>query len=283
MKIKTSTLIWLIAGFIWSWFMGITAVSLGLGSIFPGINRIAQPFVCPDGQMVNNSQNFQVSPVENVTTLTWYCVDNHSGTKTELDPFTINVYAGSFYGLLIAAAGLIILYFYRRWGSSKESEAVKRRVAWIQGIIVIVIIVGVTLFNLMPLIRSLTPESTTIPEVTATSLASTYEALTLGKTIDFSSTDKPLADWNGIPIMPQAAAGLQVSHGAYEFRVPVTYGLDMEAIESYYSGKLKSLGWSLADSRWAGMKFTKDKSVLLVTLAPTPDAQNWIVTLVFIP
>ena len=69
----------------------------------------------------------------------------------------------------------------------------------------------------------------------------------------------------------------------YEFRVPVDYGLTMDAIESTYSARLKSLGWNLADSRWAGMQFTKDKSVLLLTIAPTPDAQNWIVTLVFVP
>jgi hypothetical protein len=293
MKIKTSTIMWLIGGFIWSWFMGITAVSLGLGSVFPAINRVAKPFVCPGGQMVINSQNYTISPVENVTTLTWYCVDNLSGAKTELNPFIINVYAGSFYGLLIFVAVLGILYFYWRWGSSKETEKVKRRVAWIQGTSIILVIVGVTLFNLMPLIRSLTPESTTIPDATATSLASTYEALTLGKVIDFSSTDKPLADWNGIPIMPQADAGQQVNDGAYEFRVPTEYGLDMEAIESYYKGKLKSLGWTLADSRWAGMKFTRDKSVLLVTIAPTnniePSApsqiplESWVVTLVFVP
>ena len=221
MKINTSTIIWLIVGFIWSWFMGITAVSLGLGSLFPAINMVAKPFVCQGGQMVNNSQNYRVSPVENVTTLTWYCVDIHSGAKTELNPFIINVYAGSFYGLLIIVAVLIILYFYRRWGSSKETEKVKKRVAWIQSISIIVVIVGVTLFNLIPLIRILTPKSTTIPEATATSLASTYEALTLGKINDFSSTDKPLANWNGIPIMPEAIAGQQANNGTYTFKVPV--------------------------------------------------------------
>jgi len=283
MKIKTGTIMWLIAAFIWSWFMGITFVSIGLGSVLPALNTVAKPFVCLNGQMETNSQNYQVSPVESGTLLTWYCVDGRSGIKTGINPFIINFYAGSFYGLLIIIAVLISFYFYRRWGSSKETEAVKKRIAWFQGISVIVIIVGVTLFNLMSLIRSPTPESTTIPEATATSLASTFEALTLGNTIDFSSTDKPLADWNGIPILPEAIAGQQVNNGAYEFRVPVAYGLDMEAIESYYSDKLTLLGWNLADSRWAGIKFTKDTSVLLVTIAPTADAENWIVTLVFVP
>jgi hypothetical protein len=283
MKIKTSTLMWLIAGFFWSWFMGITFVSIGLGAVFPALNMVAKPFVCPIGQMETNSQYYQVSPVESVTTLTWYCIDGRSGTKTELNPFIINFYAGSIYALLINAAALIILYFYKKWGSSKKTEAVKKRIAWFQGISVIVIIVGVTLFNLMPLLRSAAPKSTTVPDATATSLASTYEALTLGKTIDFRSTGKPLADWKGIPIIPEAVAGQQVDDGAYEFRIPVDYGLDMQAIETYYNDKLKSLGWNLADSRWAGMKFTKDKNILLVTIAPTADANNWIVTLVYVP
>jgi hypothetical protein len=283
MKIKTSTIIWLIVGFIWSWFMGITFVSIGLGSIFPGLNRIAQPFVCPGGQMELNSQNYQVSPVESGSTLTWYCVDAQAGTKTELNFFMINFYAGSFYGLLIIAGMVIARYLYRRWNQTKTTAESRKRAAWIQTIMVILIIAGVTLFSLMPLFRSLAPESTLIPNATATSLASAYEALTMGKPIDFRSSGKPLADWNGIPIMPQAVAGLQVNPGAYEFRVPVSYGLDMDAIESYYKDNLKSLGWNLADTRWAGMKFTKDKSVLLFTIAPTPDAQNWIVTLVFVP
>jgi hypothetical protein len=79
--------------------------------------------------------------------------------------------------------------------------------------------------------------------------------------------------------MPEAIAGQQANNGTYTFKVPVDSG----TIESYYSDKLKSLGWNLADSRWAGMKFTKDKSVLLVTLAPATDMESFIVTLVFVP
>jgi hypothetical protein len=83
--------------------------------------------------------------------------------------------------------------------------------------------------------------------------------------------------------LPKAVAGQQVNQGEYEFRVPMEAGLDMEAIESYYRNQLKSLDWNLEDSRWAGMQFTKEKSVVLVTIAPTANAQNWIVTLVYVP
>jgi hypothetical protein len=279
MKINTRTIIWFIVGFIWCWFMGITAISVGLGSLFPAMNMVAKPFVCPGGQMEINSQNYQVSPVETVTTLTWYCVDLHSGAKTELNPFIINFYAGTFYGLLIYVTALIILYFYRSWDPTKETEEIKKRIARIKSISVIVIIVGVTLFSLMPLFRLLTPESTPIPDATATSLALTYDALTSKTTSDFSPTDKPLVDWNGIPIMPEAIAGQQVNNYTYTFKVPVDSG----SIESFYSDKLKSLGWNLADSRWQGMKFTKDKNVMLVTLAPATDMESWVVTLVLVP
>ncbi len=259
--------------------MGITFVSIGLGSLFPALNTVAKPFVCPRGQMQVNSQNYQVSPVERVTTLTWYCVDGPSGTKTELNPFIINFYAGSFYGFLIVVAVAIFWYFYGRWDPSTATAESKKRVAWTQVAIVVIVFVCVTLFNLMPLFRSMPAESTPTPDPTTSSLALTYETLTSGNPSDFSSTNKPLANWNGIPIMPQAISGQQVNTGTYTFKVPVDSG----TIETFYTDRLKSLGWNLEDSRWLGMKFTKDKNVLLVTLAPATDMENWIVTLVFDP
>ena len=277
MRIRKSTLTWLSLGFIWSIFMGITFVSMGLGSIFTALNRVAKPFVCPGGPMTLNSQYFQVSPVENVTTLTWYCVDEHAGTQTEINSFVINFYAGPFYGLLIFAAGLVLWYFIKRWDPSKETPAFKKRMVWVQYISIIVFVVVITLFNLMPLFRSVQP--TPIPNATATSLAVTFETLTSGQPRVFSSTDKPLADWNGIPIMPQAIYGQRVNNGMYTFKVPE----GSDTIETFYSDTLRSLGWNLEESRWLGLKFTKGKNTLLVTLAPASDAQSWIVSLLLIP
>jgi hypothetical protein len=281
MKIKTSTIIWLIVGFIWSIFMGVTATSIGLGAAFPPLNLVAKPFICPTGQM--NYQQIVSNPLPGTTytQINWYCVDKRSGQKTELGIFPMGLYAGVIYGLLIFVVVLSAWYFYRRWDPSKATAESKKRVAWIQTIIVIIIIVGVTLFNLMPLFRSLaaTPESTPIPNATATSLALTYKALISGTPSDFSSPDKPLANWNGIPIMPRAISGQQVNKGMYTFKVPVDSG----TILSFYSDTLKSLGWNLEDNQLLGMKFTKDKSALLVTLAPATDMESWIVTLVFVP
>ncbi len=109
MKLKTSTLIWT---FVWCIFMGITVGSIGIGAAFPDANLIAKPFVCPSGQMRNSSDYYQVSPVESVTTITWYCVDAKTGAKTELGIFPMSLYAGTIYGLLLFVAvfiGMLVL------------------------------------------------------------------------------------------------------------------------------------------------------------------------------
>ncbi len=269
MKINTRTIIWLLV-FIWFIFMGVTAVSYGFGALYPPLNEIAQPFVCPNGQMSVEENTSNPMPGTTITQIYWYCVDSKSGAKTEMADPPIHLYAGAFYGLVMFVAALAIWYFY------------DKRIVWVQNIIKSIFVVGIILlilFPLMPLFSLMIPESTPVPDSTATSLALTYETLTSKTTSDFSSTDKPLADWNGIPIMPQATAGQQANNGTYTFKVPVDSG----TIESYYSDKLKSLGWNLSDSRWQGMKFTKDKSVLLVTYAPATDMESWVVTLVRIP
>lgn len=104
MKLKGSALIWT---FIWCIFMGVTAISIGLGALFPSLNLIAKPFVCPGGEMQVVSQYYQVSPVESVTTLTWYCVDAKTGAKTELGIFPMSLFAGVIYGLLLFVVVII--------------------------------------------------------------------------------------------------------------------------------------------------------------------------------
>jgi len=106
MNLKMSTIIWT---FIWSIFMGITVGSIGIGAAFPPANLVAKPFVCPDGQMQLTTQGYQVSPVENVTTLTWYCVDGITGAKTELGIFPMSLYAGAIYGFLLFLIVLLVM------------------------------------------------------------------------------------------------------------------------------------------------------------------------------
>jgi hypothetical protein len=95
--------------------MGITAGSMGLGSVFPQLNLIARPFLCPNGQM---SHVQHVSEIGTATywTADWFCVDEGSGVKTELDPDTVFSYAGTMLGLALFVVLLIIVYVY--WNSS---------------------------------------------------------------------------------------------------------------------------------------------------------------------
>jgi hypothetical protein len=269
MKINNRPIIWLLV-FFWFIFMGVTAVSYGFGALYPPLNKIAQPLVCPNGQMSVEENTSNPMPGTTITQIYWYCVDGKSDAQTKIVDTPIHLYAGAFYGLLLFVVTIILWYLYNR------------QIVWVQNIIKMILVVCIILlilFPLLPLFSLVIPESTPIPDATATSLALTYETLTSKTTSDFSSTDKPLADWNDIPIMPKAIAGQQANKDTYTFNIPVDSG----TIKTYYSEQLKLLGWNLADSRWQGMKFTKDKSVLLVTLAPATNMENWVVTLVRIP
>jgi hypothetical protein len=93
--------------FIWCWFMGVTAISIGFGALFPSMNRIAKPFVCPSGRMELETQTYRPYPGSTITTLTWYCVDQASGEKRELGIFPMSLYSGTIYGWLLF--GLVVI------------------------------------------------------------------------------------------------------------------------------------------------------------------------------
>src|SRR5919198_31892 len=104
MNFKTGTLIWT---FLWCWFMGVTAISIGFGALFPSMNLVAKPFVCPSGKMDLTKEVYNPYPGSTITTLTWYCVDEASGAKRELGIFPMSLYAGTIYGWLLFGVVLI--------------------------------------------------------------------------------------------------------------------------------------------------------------------------------
>ena len=79
MKLKTGTLLII---FFWSWFMGVTAISIGFGALFPSMNRIAKPFVCPSGVMDLDKQVYNPYPGNTITTITWYCAPSAPDART---------------------------------------------------------------------------------------------------------------------------------------------------------------------------------------------------------
>jgi hypothetical protein len=269
MKINSKMLTWLLV-FIWFIFMGVTAVSYGFGALYPPLNQIAQSFVCPNGQMSVEQNTSNPVPGTTITQAHWYCSDGQPGASPKIVDTPVHLYAGAFYGVFMFIVAFILWYYYTRG------------IVWVQNFVKVIGVVGIVLlvlFPMLPLFRLGIPESTPIPDPTAAPLALTYEALTSKTTSDFISTEEPLAEWNGIPVMPEAIAGERADDGSYTFNVRV----DSATIESYYSDELKSRGWNLADSRWQGMEFTKDESVLLVTLVPAADMESWVVTLVLVP
>lgn len=278
MKIKGLSLFWV---FIWSIFMGVTAISIGFGAVFPSMNRIAKPFICPRGEMELETQTYRPYPGQTITTLTWYCTDQETGNRTELGIFPMSLYAGVIYGLLLFVVIVFGWYLYQIWNAAPKSAESQKWAGWIQNGLIFVFVIGLILISLRPLFSSFAtpPAPTAIVDATATSIALTFESMSSGAPSDFNSTEKPLADWNNIPIMPQATAGHQADIEHYSFRVPVDSG----TIASFYSDALKSQGWNIQDQKLWGLEFTKENSTLLVTMAPYSDLQSWVVTLVLIP
>ena len=269
MKIKSSKIIGLL-GFAWSIFMGVTFVSLGLGALYPPLNKISQPFVCSRGRMDFEEASSNPMPGTTVTQIGWYCVDRASDTKTKISEAPIHLYAGGIYGTLMFATAVTLGYFYIR------------KVVWVRKMVHIMGVLGIVaavLIPVMPLIGLLFPKSKPGPHAVVKPPDLIFQRLTSKTTSDFHSSVKPLAQWNGIPILPEATVGEQSDTSTYVFKAPVTSG----SIESYYREKLKDLGWSVVDHRWQGVKFAKESNVLLVTFVPADDMQSFVVTLVRTP
>jgi hypothetical protein len=121
----------LILTLIWCLFMGVTAIAIGFGAVFPSMNKIAKPFVCPRGDMQVESQNYYPSPGTTVTTRTWYCVDAVSGEKQELGIFPMALYAGLIYGLLLFIVVCLFMFISsnRSPGEAGETRLEKANAA----------------------------------------------------------------------------------------------------------------------------------------------------------
>jgi hypothetical protein len=116
MKNKTSSIPGLIIGFLASIFMGVVAISIGLGAAFPSINQIAKPFVCPDGELSFDRNVSNPMPGESYATIAWYCDDQ------VLDYFSVVGSAGVLYGLACFPLFLLIRYFFIKWDESLDKQ-----------------------------------------------------------------------------------------------------------------------------------------------------------------
>lgn len=115
-KLKKSTLIiGLTVGLLFSVTIGVAGGAMGLGSLYPQLNLIAKPVVCPLGEM-SYSQNVSTIGTANYYTAKWFCADLRSGERTEIDPNSIFLSSGLVFGLAFFAILLLVTYLY--WNSS---------------------------------------------------------------------------------------------------------------------------------------------------------------------
>src|SRR5687768_12265057 len=114
-KLKKSTLIiGLMIGLAFSIVIGVTGGAIGLGSLYPQLNLVAKPVVCPVGEM-SYSQNVSAIGTATYYTAKWFCTDTRSGEKTEIDPNSIFFSSGLVFGLIVFAILILITYLY--WNS----------------------------------------------------------------------------------------------------------------------------------------------------------------------
>ncbi len=78
-------------------FMGVTAISMGVGAAYPPINLVAQPFVCPGGQMVAQQSFQSPRPGTTYVSAAWTCVEP-SGARTPI-PY-VALIAGPIQGMV---------------------------------------------------------------------------------------------------------------------------------------------------------------------------------------
>ena len=157
MKIGKNTIGVLIAIFFFSIFMGVTAISIGVGALYPPINYIAKPFACPNGQMSFNESTSNPLPGTTYTLIGWYCVDKQRETTTPLDTFQIALAAGPLYGLLLFLVVCLVWYMNATWGSDSIIGKIVRRVEAGIGILLLVLLI---LFPVLPLVREFLPGAT---------------------------------------------------------------------------------------------------------------------------
>jgi hypothetical protein len=95
MKNNKETLGKLLEGLLWSIFIGVAGISMGLGALYPPLNYVAKPFVCPTGQMNFETLAQNATPNQTFYSAKWTCT-----TDADAQPISPFLPAGVIYGLL---------------------------------------------------------------------------------------------------------------------------------------------------------------------------------------
>lgn len=130
MKFDRTTIGSLIAWFVWSILMGVTAISMGVGSLFPRLNYIAKPLACPTGQLNYNQNVSNPYPGTTYITAAWVCTDSQTGAQTTINALHMGLYAGPFYGLLLFLVFIPFWYQYTLSNQRKKAAEISWQHKW---------------------------------------------------------------------------------------------------------------------------------------------------------
>jgi hypothetical protein len=110
---------------VWSLFMGVTAISIGVGAIFPSLNGIAQPFICSNGYLQVLLSTSHPQPGVTYTAEKYQCVDNRTGEARDVNQWSMFLINGLIYGTILFA--IIMLWWWIR--SKRRARLVAARSA----------------------------------------------------------------------------------------------------------------------------------------------------------
>jgi hypothetical protein len=102
-----------ILALIFCLFMGVTAISFGGGALYPPINHVAQPFVCPAGKMAAQTTTRRGRNNKTYVETAWTCVEP-SGKQTPINALSVALYAGSIYGFALFLPLAFLLFLSSR-------------------------------------------------------------------------------------------------------------------------------------------------------------------------
>jgi hypothetical protein len=96
----------------------------------------------------------------------------------------------------------------------------------------------------------------------------------------FNPQGTPVAEWNGIPIMPQATAGQEHDQANYSFKFTGT----VQEAQDFYNSSLETLGWSNmlsmpGDEQGALLVFQKESGILTITITAVEGSTVVLLTL----
>jgi hypothetical protein len=143
--------------------MGVTAISIGFGAMYPPMNGISKPFVCPNGELTFKQTVSHPTPGRTDTSAEWFCRDPGADFPVSIDPLKMALYAGPIYGLLLFVVGFFFWYLTMRWGPETVIGKVVRKLLAGLGILAVAFVI---IFPLWPLISEYIPGASPTPTPT---------------------------------------------------------------------------------------------------------------------